>query len=214
WVMLASEETDQAPSRLSRLLAAGAKPLSVARAYTRVGSRILIGSDKELFSQMMQVGQSLLSMISDKDKRLDVARLMFDYSCIQEDYEASLDLLRTCYEGKKIDHILNKVQAHKALKEGRSDEAVKRFRDFMDLVRTWKTKQYDQLTGESVPVSAVLGLNARRIGDILLLDGKKKEAAKAYAEAKEYYAKALGSLEKAPRWKADVEKAIKDLEAK
>jgi predicted negative regulator of RcsB-dependent stress response len=37
----------------------------------------------------------------------------------------------------------------------------------------------------------ILGLNAKRIGDILTGAGDKAEAAKAYAEAREYYQKAL-----------------------
>ena len=213
WVMLAKSQNkvDLTASRLSSLLAARAEPVSVARAYTLISSDIFMLSDDKVMAQMMQVGRSLMSVLSDKTKRRDVALLMFDYSCIIEDYQASIDLLKICHEGEKYDHLLNKILAHKALKEGRPDEAIKRFRSFMDIVKTWKTRQYDSSTGETIPASAVLGLNARRIGDILLSMEKKKEATAAYAEAKGYYLKSLGDLRRAPRWKADIEKAIKDL---
>ena len=74
WVMLArsQKKLDLAPSRLSRLLAARAKSSSVARAYTRVGSYILMGSDKKILQQMMLVGRSLSSKLSAKNDRLEI----------------------------------------------------------------------------------------------------------------------------------------------
>ncbi|MFC1462039.1 hypothetical protein ACFLQU_00395 [Verrucomicrobiota bacterium] len=217
WVSLAQKQGkfDQIPLRLSRLLAAGAAPSVVSRAYTSAGNAVLQKSDKAMLRQMMQIGQSLSSRLRNRDDRNDIARLMLDYSCILEDFGASLHLLRICYqddlEGEEYERMRNKVLAHKALKDGRLDEAVRRFRAFMESAKTWKTDQYDPSTGETVPVDAILGLNARRIGDILTKAGDKKAAAAAYVEAKTYYRAAGSKVKEGTIWKANVEKALKEL---
>lgn len=217
WVSLAQKQNkmDVVPLRLSRLMAAGATPAVVARSYTTAGNRVLQRSDKAVLKQMMQIGQSLSSRLRNRDDRVDVARLMLDYSCILEDFGASLSLLRICYqddlEGDEYLRMSNKVLAHKALKEGRPDEAVRRFRDFMESAKTWKSGQYDPSTGETVPVDAILGLNAKRIGDILTKAGNKKAATAAYAEAKTYYQAASSKVKDGTIWKANIEKALKEL---
>lgn len=217
WVALAQKQgkLELVPVRLSRLLAAGATSSVVARSYTSAGNDILQKSDKAMLQQMMQIGQSLSSNTRNKDDRIDIARLMLDYSCILEDFNASSSLLRICYQdqldSEEYLRMSNKVLAHKALKEGRTDEAVRRFRDFMESAKTWTTDQYDPSTGETVPVNAILGLNAKRIGDILQAAGDKKGATAAYTEAKTYYQAAVDKVKDGTMWKANVEKALKEL---
>jgi len=217
WVWLAQKQgkLDLVPVRLARLVAEGATPEVVARAYTGAGNAVLQKSDKALLRQMMQIGQSLTSKLRDKNDRTDIARLMLDYSCIIEDFGASLHLLRICYqddlESEEYLRMSNKVLAHKALKEGRTDEAVRRFRDFMESAKSWNTGQYDPSTGEMVPVDAILGLNAKRIGDILAKAGDKKGATAAYGEAKTYYQAAGGKVKDGTAWKTNIEKALKEL---
>ena len=217
WVQMAQRQgkLELVPVRLSRLLAVGTDARVVARAYTAAGNGILQKLDKAMLQQMMQVGRSLSSQLRDKDDRTDVARLMLDYSCILEDFDASLALLRICYhdelDGEEYRRMSNKVLAHKALKEGRPDEAVRRFRDFMESAKEWKTDQYDPSTGEAVPVDAILGLNAKRIGDILTRAGNTEAATAAYTEARTYYQAAASKARDGTLWKANIDKALKEL---
>jgi len=88
--------------------------------------------------------------------------------------------------------MLNKVKAHQALKEGNTDEAVKRFRAFMDAIASQEDQGHrDPVTDERVSRPMILGYNAKRIGDILVAAGRADEAAKAYAEATANYRDAL-----------------------
>ena len=50
-------------------------------------------------------------------------------------------------------------------------------------------------TGRSVPVEAVLGLNAVRIGNLWQSAGKPNRAEAAYAEARAHYRAALEAVE-------------------
>ena len=88
----------------------------------------------------------------------------------------------------------NKIRAHLAEKEGRTQEAIERFRGFMDHVRTWDDAQVDPSTGLSHTREMTLGRNARRIARLHASIGKTNEAAAAEEEARGYYEKALAAL--------------------
>jgi hypothetical protein len=88
--------------------------------------------------------------------------------------------------------MINKVKAHLDLKEGRIDDAVAKFRLFMAAIAAQADQGHrDPITDERVTKDMILGYNASRIGDIYDKAGRAEDAAKAYAEAKADYEKAL-----------------------
>ncbi len=124
-----------------------------------------------------------------------LAGVQLDAGFRLEDYAGLVKVLEAGVPGHdKAWHetMINKVKAHLDLKEGRIDDAVGRFRAFMASIEGQEDQNHrDPLTDERVTKEMILGYNARRIGDIYTQAGRKDEAAKAYAEAKGLYEKAL-----------------------
>ena len=220
WVKSAADQQkfDEAATRIDRLLATPVDVKTVARAYVSIGRDVISSDGHEPVNHMIKTGRSLLTKLRSKSDRELVARILLDYSCLVDDFDTSLEALKICHdnrlEDKEYVQVRNKIMAHKALKEGRKLDAVKRFRDFMEAAKEWDGKQFDPITGESVPVSAVLGLNAARIGDILASINRKEEATESYAEAREYYLAALKELKKDSEWNKKVRDALDLLKKK
>ena len=63
--------------------------------------------------------------------------------------------------------------------------------EFMGYIAKEEGDQIDPVKGTRVTKEMILGLNAKRIGDILAGAGDKSGAAGAYQEARDYYATAL-----------------------
>ena len=83
---------------------------------------------------------------------------------------------------------VNKIKAHLALQKGDKPEAIERFRAFMESVKTWPEPEVDLVTGLIYTKEMCLGLNAKRIGDILSSMNDAQGAQAAYQEANGYYA--------------------------
>ena len=81
-----------------------------------------------------------------------------------------------------------KIKAHLALQKGNKPEAIERFRAFMETVTTWSEPEVDPVTGLGYTKEMCLGLNAKRIGDILSSMNDAQGAQAAYQEADNYYA--------------------------
>ena len=64
----------------------------------------------------------------------------------------------------------------------------------MSDLRTMPAEQTDPVTGNSVSREALLGLNAKRIGEILTSMGKTQEALNTYKESLAYYQQALAKV--------------------
>ena len=137
---------------------------------------------------------SLLSQVGTEPERNALKGFMMDGDFRLEDYAGTLKLLEDGFPGQSRswqDMMINKVKAHLALKEGRNKEAVERFQKFMQYVQAEAMDQTDPVTGIRVTKEAILGLNAKRIGDIFASMGEKEEARKAYATARDKYRAAL-----------------------
>ena len=87
--------------------------------------------------------------------------------------------------------MISKVNAHIALKKGDYRGAITHFQKFMDVVMKDDEDTYDPIEQIQVSSDMILGLNARRIGDLWIKAGSAEEAAKAYEEARQHYTKAL-----------------------
>jgi hypothetical protein len=104
-----------------------------------------------------------------------------------------------------------KINAHLALSEGRKEEAIAQFREFMRLIEGGEQNMEDPLSNATVSKEFVLGLNAVRIADLWTSLGKEQEAAAARAEAKGWYQKALEKTKEGAELRKAVEKEMKKL---
>jgi len=91
-------------------------------------------------------------------------------------------------EGADHANAINKIKAHLALQKGNKPEAIERFRAFMETVKTWPEPEMDPLSSLVNTKEMCLGLNAKRIGDILSSMNDAQGAQAAYQEADGYYA--------------------------
>ncbi|MFC1453391.1 hypothetical protein ACFLSJ_08625, partial [Verrucomicrobiota bacterium] len=158
------------------------------------------------------LGDELLPLLRDEEDRKRLKSMALDGSFVIEDYERSLATVEAGIPGRDEawhEMALNKIKAHLALQEGRTDEAVTRFRRFMqDVEATWEEAEEDPSTGIKHTREMSLGFNARRIGDILSEAGQTDAAREAYREARSYCAKALELLDETSREHAMVRERL------
>ncbi len=150
------------------------------------------------------LGRAMLERLAshaDADK-LDAERvgmMQLDCAFLHSDFNGARDLLKAGIAGQTEEwhtQLLNKVEAHLAMQEGRTDDAIASFREHMAIVAQWEQPIRDPSQDLEMYKEAVLGFNEKRIGDILTkAGGREAEAAAAYAQARDYYAQALELLE-------------------
>jgi len=200
WVAVAEKQnqTTSIPNRIGKLMQMD-MPLGVtygifrSRFYTVVNT-----GNHEAISHMMKLGDSLSEALDNDRDRQTIRSLQLDGSFTMEDYALSIRLVEEGIAGRdKKWHsmALNKIKAHLALKEGRQEEAIERFRAFMADTATKEAAEVDPSTGVKHTHEMTLGRNAKRIGDIYTSMGKKEEADRAYEEAAGYFARALSTVE-------------------
>jgi hypothetical protein len=188
---------DQAalPVRLDRLQQAGFPIRQVCSLYLRYFYDVI--DEPVTVEAMKQFGSRIAPLAEDDETRNAIRTMVLDASFVLEDYATALGILKAGIAGRDAAwHAMatSKVKAHQALKENRPRDAVKHFREFMATVATAKEDDTsDPATGVVHSREMILGRNAKRIGDILsgMQPPDTANAAKAYAEAKDYYGKAL-----------------------
>ncbi len=151
------------------------------------------GSKDDLTAMIKQV-ERLLPLVDEVPLQTTLKGMIVDGSFVTEDYERTLSILEAGIpdrDPKWQAMALNKVRAHVDLKAGRVEEAIARFREFMEFVKTWERAEQDPSTGVLHSKEMTLGRNARRIGDLYAGLKQSDKAAAAYAEARGYYDLAL-----------------------
>ena len=137
---------------------------------------------------------SLLPQAASDAERTTLKMSMMDGNFRLEDYAGVLKILEAGLPDQPKtwqDAMISKVKAHLALKEGRNQEAVEGFQKFMQYIESESLDQTDPLTGGRVTKEAILGLNAKRIGEIFASMGDQEHARKSYATARDKYREAL-----------------------
>ena len=120
-----------------------------------------------------------------------------DGAVVLDDYELALQMLEDGFRSDEAEwHAMavNKIKAHIALKEGRVEDAIARFRDFVKNVESWESATTDPTTGIKYTREMTLGRNARRIGELYASIDKQAEAMAAFAEARGYLEEALAQV--------------------
>lgn len=159
-----------------------------------VYAKLLDQGKKEDFGPLYVLCEGFYLGADDEELKKRLVGILLDLGFYLEKYEESLKLAETAMKDADKDQtamLVWKIKAHIALQKGQPQEAVKNFRAFMECVAKETGVEVDPADNTRVTREMILGLNAKRIGDILTGAGDKAEAAKAYAEAREYYQKAL-----------------------
>jgi tetratricopeptide (TPR) repeat protein len=164
---------------------------------------------------MLQLVEALLASLPASDRKIEQFRgLLMDGAVMNDDYRRALAVLEGGFRADDKDWhamALNKVRAHLALVEGRPEEAVRRFRAFMDHVATWTTPTTDPSTGLRHTREMSLGFNGKRIADILASMNEAEEAAKMYAEARRHYEAALAEFKETDKEYAYIQEQLSSL---
>jgi tetratricopeptide (TPR) repeat protein len=209
WILTArdSGSLETALDRLDKLNAMGLPPAVLVSCVSMVSQLVLApGTKPAAVSRMLDFATALKPQVEGEGDRSLLAGVQLDAGFRLEDYAALVKVLEEGVPGHDKawhDTMINKVLAHLDLKEGRIDEAVKRFRGFMASIEAQADQGHrDPVTDERVTKDMILGYNARRIGDIYAKANRADEAAKAYAEATADYEKALeGFAQTDPEYK-------------
>jgi tetratricopeptide (TPR) repeat protein len=214
WLSVSQQEGRHADtlSRLDALLDAGIPPAVMLSHYQNSLYPILDQENPEWTRMLLALGARLESQIQDADQRAALRVMQFDAAFVNEDYVTVLALLDGGLSGRDENwHSMarNKVLAHQAFKEGRLDDAVVRFRAFMeDMAKGNAEGAVDPTTGLRHSLDMTQGFNARRIGDLLVQMGRRDEARAAYGEAQTYFTQALQGLTAESREHAYVTNAL------
>ncbi len=159
----------------------------------------LLGTnDKAVITTLYDISKRLAPSLEENNAQ-SMKLITLDLTFILEDYAASIALVKSRIPGQDDAwhaFIIRKLEAHLALQQGRHEDAIKSFRDFMKLTEEINKPESDPTTGILHTTEMILGRNAKRIGDIYLSINKKEDAAKAYTEAKQYYIEASNTIDK------------------
>jgi tetratricopeptide (TPR) repeat protein len=204
-----AENLDMALDRLEKLEAMGLPPAQLAAGINTVSQLVLApATPNAAVARLMGYVTALKPRVTEEADVSLLAGVQLDAGFRLEDYAALVKVLEAGVPGSGHDEawhktMLNKIKAHLDLKEGRIDEAVARFREFMASIEAQEDQGYrDPVTDERVTKPMILGYNEKRIGEIYAKAGRQEDAAKAYSKAKAHYEKALeGFSEKDPEYK-------------
>ncbi len=156
---------------------------------------VLINSgNRESFDALNQLCEAIRTGSDVKMSMRQLDGILLDISYFREDYEGSLKIIDRGLipdDPTKKDMLITKVKAHMALKKGDYKVAIECFRKFMEVIAKDNADTVDPIEQVRVSPDMILGLNARRIGDLWGKAGNPEEATKAYAEARQYYTEAL-----------------------
>ncbi|MDP6630870.1 MAG: hypothetical protein QGH42_04060 [Kiritimatiellia bacterium] len=203
---------DAVVTRLQWMVAQGGGDL-VPSKVSSVFYDVLGKASRESGDAVMGLVEALAGDATDS-KRQNLQALLMDGAVLRDDYAKALEVLDAGFRAEDAEWTSmarNKLAAHLAIQEGRTDDAVRMFRNFMEHVKTWTGPQYDPSTGIQHSREMSLGFNAQRIGNIYRNAGRADEAAKAYAEARDYYAAALEAVDPVSKEAAYINKQIAEL---
>ncbi len=184
------------PDRIANLQDAGYPVRNLASILMRYFYEMI--DMTETIDAMKTLASRFSLLVDNENMRNSLKTMALDASFVAEDYDTALETLTQGIAGHDASWhamAISKVRAHKALKEGKSRDAVKYFREFMGTLAAAKELEptIDPVTGVEHSREMIMGRNAKRIGDILKEIPDADAAKEAYNEARSYYQKALAS---------------------
>jgi tetratricopeptide (TPR) repeat protein len=197
-VALQREDVSAALSRIEELQQAGFGAATAAAWMDSLYSLAMQKGAEPDFRKMVTLCLSYLGEVKDERQRSSLAGMVLDAGFRAEMFREALQVLEAKIPGQtEAWHasMINKVKAHIALKEGRKEEAVQRFKQFMEESVAKMEDTVDPISGDRITREMVLALNAKRIGGILASLGQQTEADEFFAQARTHYAAALKTVE-------------------
>jgi len=186
------------PDALAKLRELGLPARDVFGYARRWFYKVLGTDDQAAMQNMVAFVDALSAELEDERLRADARSMLMDGAFTLNDFARAATLVDQGIPGRDEawhEMAANKIRAHLAQKEGPTDEAIERFRAFMDHVKTWDKAQVDPSTGLAHTREMTLGRNARRIAGLYASAGRTNEAAAAMEEAMAYYRATLEELE-------------------
>jgi tetratricopeptide (TPR) repeat protein len=181
----------------------------------RVYETLLGKGRKEDLAPVYGLIESLYVAESDQERKRRAACTLLDLGFFLEKFEDSLKLVEAGADGSSLERkamMIAKIKGHLALQKGQTAAAVEQFRVFMGYIAKGPEMEVDPVANTRVSREMILGLNARRIGDILAGAGNPGEAATCYKEARAYYQKSLEAFPgETSKERAQVLKLISEL---
>jgi len=174
----------------------GLKPAFLAVQLDRQYGFIMEKGAKQQFGPLLDLCQGFVAELNDDD-RARVSNIMLDFCFYLDRFETALAIVEKGVPGrdeKSMKTLAAKIRGHLLLQQGKPQEAVASFREFMGYIAQEQGDQIDPVKGTRVTKEMILGLNAKRIGDILAGAADKEGAVKAYQEARDDYTTALKSF--------------------
>jgi hypothetical protein len=189
----------EAVRRMEVLLEDGMDRNFLLSLYARRFYALVDDENPAVAGDLVALGDKLAVRLTQKADGEQITNLLFEASFMAGDYRRALAIMRDGMSDRDDAWRAmaeNKLRAHLALQEGRTEEAVERFRKFMQFVSaSWRESERDPFTGMPYTREMTMGLNAKRIGDILAGAKKEAEAASAFKEARGYFSTALSTAE-------------------
>ncbi len=184
---------DLLPKRLEELSAAKLDPDQLGSLFE--GYFYNTVNNPATVKELCLIGTQLMAKCTNSNTVNGIKVKVLDGAFITGNYAAAIEMLEQGIPGRdEAWHKMSlpKVRAHYALERNQPREAVKHFREFM---KVWqeqdKEEEFDPSTNVAYSKEWILGRNAARIAKILEGIPDQAEAAKAKAEAKGYFVKAL-----------------------
>ncbi len=205
---------DQLVERIQKLGAAKADSRlrqKISGVFYNVMSKASEASKKTL----LQIVETMLDESGEAGSS-QLQALLMDGAVLCSDYRLALKVLDSGFRADDTEWVTmarNKLGAHLAMEEGRTDDAVRMFREFMKHVETWTDATVDPSTGIAHTREMSLGFNAKRIGHIYRDAGRSEDAAKAYAEARAYFDQALAEVKEDSKEAAYIREQMAELPA-
>ncbi len=198
WVnaAMALENPGQVPERIGELIAMKLPPRQIYAQISRHFYKLL--ENEKVVQELLVQADIVAPLLEEESTRNALNALILDGCFVTKNYARALELLEEAIGDRDDDlhaKAIVKVKAHKAEQEGLVDEAVKHYRDFMEIMAKSEEDSPDPVTNVIHTRDMILGRNAKRIGDIYRGAGREEDAAKAFAEARRHYQKTLDNDE-------------------
>lgn len=180
------------PARMDVLMKKGLPARQVYSIYSRHFYDLI--NDPEVLKACIPLVDQLLPMLTDEVSQNALRSYQLDACFLVDDFDRALEILEKGLVERDADWhkmAIVKVKAHKAQKEGRYEDAVGYYREFMKTIKDEDIA--DPASDVMYSQATLLANNEKRIGDIFAEAGKSDAADQAYAKARKWYEQALAS---------------------
>jgi tetratricopeptide (TPR) repeat protein len=216
WTKIIRENRPEAIPTQFRKLLDKKIPAERIASMTRQSFYVVLNTEKpEPIKQMLKIVKELRAQLTKDDDLESAQTMLLDGSFILNDYDTAIAMLKEGIKGKDDawhQIAIVKLKAHKALDAGQTEDAVKHFRKFMDLIKSMDN-EVDPSTGMTFTANWCLARNAKRIGDIYAKAGNEKKAAAAYKEAEVHFENTLADFKEGSKELVSVKDEMKLLPA-